>query len=74
MSYVMFTKTNPDGIQRRRETFPHDICEAVDATGVWRGPCPCCGKPIVLREAGRSASVGDEHFLLHNISDKESGP
>jgi hypothetical protein len=64
--FRIYSVTIPEGVLKDVELTPEIVAE-IDAKGVWRGGCPCCGKPLVIRYGGeRSAmTAGDEHFLLH---------
>ena len=63
----IYSKSHPDGVLKDSAVLPIDIRECVEASGVYRGSCPCCDKVIVVRFAGERStmSAGDEHFLLH---------
>lgn len=69
MSLVIFSIGHPEGVASSWEAVHHVIAEAVKAKGVYRGSCPCCNRPIVVRSDDNgtaSMTAGDEHFLLHD--------
>jgi len=74
MMYRVYSKTHPEGVARDGEIDPTflgvmtpAIIDCIEHSGVYRGACPCCDKPIVVRMAGERSTLtaGDEHFLLH---------
>jgi hypothetical protein len=65
MRYKIFTQSQLGGVIKPAEMLTPEMAEAVERDRVWRGGCPCCARPLVIRNVDAVLSAGDEHFLLH---------
>lgn len=69
MKVRIFSTVRPEGVERDASILPlfDTVVATIEASGVYRGTCPCCDKPIVVRGVNDrpSMSAGDEHYLLH---------
>lgn len=71
MTLRIYSLAKPLGVERNgdevAEMLGTGIADAVAYAGVWRGACPCCEKPIVVRDGVSVLSTQDREFLLKGM-------
>ena len=65
MKITVYSRTHPAGVEKDSSFLTPAVIECIETTGVFRGNCPCCTLPIVVREPGAELTAIDEHHLLH---------